>query len=39
MSLSGHVQEWPESVVPWTPVGKMVLNENIKNFHNEVRRS
>jgi hypothetical protein len=22
--------------VPWTPLGKMTLNENIKNFHNEV---
>ena len=31
-----RAQEWPESVVPWTPIGKMVLNENIKNFHNEV---
>jgi hypothetical protein len=29
-------QEWPEAVVPWTPLGKMMLNENIKNFHNEV---
>ena len=31
-------QEWPESVVPWTPIGSMVFEENIKNFHNEVRR-
>lgn len=23
--------------MPWTPIGKMTLNENIKNFHNEVR--
>ena len=31
-----RVQLWPESVVPWIPVGKLTCNENIKNFHNEV---
>ena len=36
MSALCSAQEWPEAVVPWTPLGKLTLNENIKNFHNEV---
>jgi catalase len=28
-------KEWPEDQFPLQPVGRMVLNENISNFHNE----
>jgi catalase len=27
---------WPEDQFPLIPVGKMVLNENVTNFFNEV---
>ena len=29
------MQIWPEDQFPLQPVGKMVLDENVNNFHNE----
>ena len=29
------MQEWPESQFPFQEVGRMVLDTNISNFHNE----
>ena len=28
-------QIWPEDLIPLQPVGRMVLDENVNNFHNE----
>ncbi|MFD2043285.1 catalase [Ornithinibacillus salinisoli] len=30
---------WPEDQFPWLPVGKMVLNKNPENYHNEVEQA
>ncbi len=29
---------WPNDKFPWLPVGRMVLNKNPENFHNEVEQ-
>ena len=30
---------WPKDQFPWRPVGKMILNKNPENYHNEVEQS
>lgn len=30
---------WPEDKFPWLPVGKMVLNENPKDFHAQIEQA
>ena len=29
------VQNWPEEQFPWQPVGRMVIDTPVSNFHNE----